>query len=367
MECWDASLRHAERGIRLAREYGVSFVFVALTHTLPVTLCWQGRLGRAREAAQETVDASHLSGNPSSLAYAYTVQCFVRAQSGDAREAVEAGELAVELARTLKRGLYVALPHANLGAALLAAGEPERARLQLLEARSRGVLEHWVGRCWWELWMSGAELALGNLDEAERWAAAAESTADEMGLLGRHGSARDATAAVLLARGDAAGAAQAALEAVDLLDRCGRPADAARARLLAGRALAAAEAEQRPDASAADGERRAVAELERARAALLDAGAPRLADEAARELRRLGLRVARPGGRASASSGVGALSERERQVAELVAAGLTNGEIAAELHLSEKTVANHLTRIFTKLEISSRSALAAAVARAGAV
>jgi DNA-binding NarL/FixJ family response regulator len=77
--------------------------------------------------------------------------------------------------------------------------------------------------------------------------------------------------------------------------------------------------------------------------------------------------VARPGGRASASSGVGALSERERQVAELVAAGLTNGEIAAELHLSEKTVANHLTRIFTKLEISSRSALAAAVARAGAV
>jgi DNA-binding CsgD family transcriptional regulator len=73
--------------------------------------------------------------------------------------------------------------------------------------------------------------------------------------------------------------------------------------------------------------------------------------------------VARPGGRAAASDGVGLLSEREREVAALVAAGRTNGEIAAALHLSEKTVANHLTRIFEKLGISSRAALAAAVAR----
>jgi DNA-binding NarL/FixJ family response regulator len=64
---------------------------------------------------------------------------------------------------------------------------------------------------------------------------------------------------------------------------------------------------------------------------------------------------------------VDALSEREREIAELVAAGRTNGEIAADLHLSEKTVANHLTRIYTKLEISSRSALAAAVGRETAV
>jgi DNA-binding CsgD family transcriptional regulator len=57
------------------------------------------------------------------------------------------------------------------------------------------------------------------------------------------------------------------------------------------------------------------------------------------------------------------LSARERQIAELVAAGRTNREIGSELYLSEKTVANHLTRIFAKLEVSSRSALAAAVSR----
>jgi DNA-binding CsgD family transcriptional regulator len=353
LECWDACVRHAERGIRLARVYGVSFVFVALTHTLAVTLGWQGRFGRAREAAQETVDASYLSGNPSSLAYACTTQCFVHAQAGEADEAVAAGKLAVELGRTLRRGLYVALPHANLAAALLVAGEPGRARAQLDEARSRGALEHWVGRCWWEIWMAQAELGLGNVDEAERWAAAAERTAADMGLDGRRGSARATAAEVMLARGDAAAAAATAIDAAELLDRCGRPSSAARVRLVAGRAWAAAGETER-----------GVSCLEGARATFLEAGAPRLADEAARELRRLGLRVARPGGRAAASAGgLRLLSDREREVASLVAAGRTNGEIAAALHLSEKTVANHLTRIFEKLGISSRAALAAAVAR----
>jgi DNA-binding CsgD family transcriptional regulator/tetratricopeptide (TPR) repeat protein len=347
LERWDSCVLHAERGIRLAREYGMSFVFVALTHTLAVTLGWQGQLGRAREAAQATVDASHLSGNPSSVAYAYTTQCFVHTQAGEAREALAAGELAVELGRALKPGLFVALPHANMGAALLLAGEPERARAQLIEARARGALEHWVGRCWWEIWMSGAELALGNLEEAERLAAAAEQTAAEMGLPGRGGAALAARAAVTLAQGDPGTAAESALVAAQILERSGRPSDAARARLLAGRATGS------------------VAELERARAAFIEAGAPRLVDEAARELRRLGRRVARPGRRSTVGGGDGAgtLSGREREIAELVAAGRTNGEIAAALHLSEKTVANHLTRMYAKLDISSRSALAAAVSR----
>ncbi len=355
LERWDPCVRHAERGIALARRFGVSFVFVALTHTLAVTLGWQGRLRRARDAAAETIDASHLAGNPSSLTYAYTTLCFFHTQAGEASEAVTAGEQAVELAADLPAGLFVSLPHANLGAALLAAGEPERARAQLLAARSRGALEHWVGRFWWERWMAEAELALGRAEEAEQWLEAAERTADEMGLEGRRGSARAVRAALLLARGDSAAASQAALAAAGLLEGAGRPADGARARLLAGRAQAAA-----------GGAEAAAAELERARGILLEAGAPRLADEAARELRRLGRRVSGRGGRSAAANGIGSLSERERQVAELVAAGRTNGDIAAALHLSEKTVANNLTRIYGKLEISSRSALAATVARESA-
>lgn len=55
------------------------------------------------------------------------------------------------------------------------------------------------------------------------------------------------------------------------------------------------------------------------------------------------------------------LTERELEVLDLVAAGLTNHAIARRLYLSEKTVRNHVSNIFAKLGVSDR---AAAVARA---
>jgi len=60
-----------------------------------------------------------------------------------------------------------------------------------------------------------------------------------------------------------------------------------------------------------------------------------------------------------AGAGIAALSNREREVAELVAASLTNRQIAQRLFLSEKTVETHITRILTKLDITSRIAVAA--------
>ena len=53
------------------------------------------------------------------------------------------------------------------------------------------------------------------------------------------------------------------------------------------------------------------------------------------------------------------LTTRELEVLRLVAAGLTNRAIAAELFLSEKTVARHLSNIFAKLDVSSRAAATA--------
>jgi DNA-binding NarL/FixJ family response regulator len=53
------------------------------------------------------------------------------------------------------------------------------------------------------------------------------------------------------------------------------------------------------------------------------------------------------------------LTEREVEVLRLVASGKSNPEIAAALVLSEKTVARHLSNIFAKLDVSSRTAAAA--------
>ena len=50
------------------------------------------------------------------------------------------------------------------------------------------------------------------------------------------------------------------------------------------------------------------------------------------------------------------LSAREAEIMTLIAGGHTNGEIAARLFLAEKTVKNHVNRIYSKLGVSSRDA-----------
>ena len=55
----------------------------------------------------------------------------------------------------------------------------------------------------------------------------------------------------------------------------------------------------------------------------------------------------------------GGLTRRQREIAALVARGLTNRQIATELSISEHTVANHIAKTLKKLGLSSRSQLTA--------
>lgn len=59
------------------------------------------------------------------------------------------------------------------------------------------------------------------------------------------------------------------------------------------------------------------------------------------------------------------LSSREIQVLELVAAGGSNTEVAAELYVSETTVKSHLAHIFSKLDVTSRTAAVSAARQRG--
>ncbi len=69
--------------------------------------------------------------------------------------------------------------------------------------------------------------------------------------------------------------------------------------------------------------------------------------------------------RAKAKQVFAELTRREMEVLELLAAGLKNKEIAERLYLSEKTVKNHLSSIFLKLQVNDRTEAALLAARHG--
>jgi DNA-binding NarL/FixJ family response regulator len=172
---------------------------------------------------------------------------------------------------------------------------------------------------------------------------AARAAADELTAIaaGGHvpvlrGIAASARGAVLLAEGDAPAAVEALRSACREWEELEMPYETARARLLVGLAYRAL--------GDMDG---ANLELEAARRVLRDLGATP-------DLIRLDALADKPSRRASHG-----LTARELEVLVLVARGRSNKEIAAELVISDRTVARHISNIFAKLGVSSRTAASA--------
>ena len=95
-------------------------------------------------------------------------------------------------------------------------------------------------------------------------------------------------------------------------------------------------------------------DIREARALFDRLGAAVLVARCDEKLRSIGARVPR-GARASTRSNVGGLTDREVEVLDLLDEGLRNAEIAARLHLSDKTVGHHVSEILAKLGASSRT------------
>jgi DNA-binding CsgD family transcriptional regulator len=181
-----------------------------------------------------------------------------------------------------------------------------------------------------------ALLEVGRIDDAARVLAAWEADArrlDRKRVLAQVARCRGLAAA---AEGNVADAAvllrQAVAQHEEVGDRFGR------ARALLALGIVCRRSRQKRDAREA---------IEAAMAGFEQLGAASWADKARDELGSIGGRTREAG-----------LTAAERRVAVLVAAGQTNREVAAALFLGERTVAGHLTHIYAKLGVRSRTELA---------
>jgi DNA-binding CsgD family transcriptional regulator len=178
--------------------------------------------------------------------------------------------------------------------------------------------------------------ASGDLDGAEEVLGRLEHQAEAVDGPWARAAAHRARGALRLFGGEPDPAVEALVEATSGFDGLGFRPDAARALLLQGRALLRG------------GHRTRAAEvLADARARFGGMGAVRWQARATEDLER-----------ASPGRTAGDLTRAEERVAALVARGLRNREIAGELFMSVATVEAHLTRIYRKLDIRSRSDLA---------
>ena len=191
---------------------------------------------------------------------------------------------------------------------------------------------------WWRVEHVEALLQLGQVDEAAKLVAQWEADArvNRERVLALAGRCRGLIAA---ARGDLDGAQEILEEAMERLEAVGDPFGRARVALALGSVRRRAR------------KKRAAREaLDVARVDFEALGAASWAAAARAEIARIGGRQQIVG-----------LSPSEVRVAELVSDGFTNREIASALFLGERTVASHLTHIYAKLGIRSRTELARAL------
>ena len=302
LECrageWGRADEYAEEMLQAGERWGLEREGAPTLWIRGLIDAYLGRLDQARARAAEGVARSRAWNEQAFLLRNLALLGLIDLSTGDYRAAAE--RLGPVVRRLQERGvgepsLYPARELAI--EALVAVGDPDEARVQLewLEEAGRRLATPWP-------------LAMG---------------------------AR-CRALLQAAEGDLEAALASCEQALDVHERMPVPFERARTLLIYGTILRRNK------------RRKAAREAIEAALSIFEAlPAPVWADNARADLARIG-------GRAPAGDG---LTESERRIAELVAAGKSNKETAATLFLSVHTVEDALKRIYRKLEVRSRTEL----------
>ncbi len=304
--------------------------------------CAAGDFAAADAFVHQAVDAARDSEDAHVEIWILHRRALVATWLGRVQEARDAAER--RLAEAAKRGERPGIVRSRwiLGLLALSAGEAETAASELTEA-VRLLEEMGYANPGTIPALPDAVEALAHAGEvatARMLAARLERQAVTLGSAWVNAAVERSRGIVLLAEGDPDAAGPLLQRATESFDRLGHRPDAARALLAHGRALL--RGGRRTDAASA---------LSEAQSRFAEMGATLWEARAAAELERL-----------DPDRGAGTLTATERRVAALVAEGKRNREIARALLVSVGTVEGHLTRIYRKLEIRSRSELARRVA-----
>lgn len=337
-----ALAEHNRRAWVEARRVGIPAAAFRLHFLSFVESFCSGDWDRAQEVLEEAERAAWVDTSPRMSLFATAMGVYLHSHRGDL---VAAEDSRARLDQALRRRLYPAdqATFDSFFRAVVAVerGDPHEA-VAALGARRVDPPYLLVPPAWIATVEGVALAGAGSPDQARR-------CARRLGARSDPGSYQAVAADRIVGHADVAEgrhdkAVARLRDALSGFTALGMPFEAARA------GLEAAEVARRSSfgpAGAAEGEVGAYRRL------FDQLGARRYAERAARLL----------GDSGEADVGSPELTARQMEVARLVARGLSNAEVADELYVSVRTVTSHLDRIYTRLGIGSRAALATYVAR----
>ncbi len=324
-----------ERAREAGDEGSLAYVYVLLAQAD----CLLGDFDRGRRNAEAAREIADQAGQQALVGYGLAIRALADAHSGREAEAREAAEAALVLGQATEFAPVSQFAAAALGLLELSLGRAAAAAEQLAAAvelaRAEGIDEPGLTRYVPD--RVEALVDLDRLDEAAELVDWYEGNAVRLGRRGAIASSLRCRGLLAAASGRLDEALAAFEQALVEHDAVPLPFDRARTLLVYGAALRRAKRK----ADARD-------RLEEAAAAFEELSASAFVDRARAELARIGGRRRSEGG----------LTATERQIAELVAEGRSNKEVAAALFVSVKTVEANLSRVYAKLGLRSRGELA---------
>ncbi|MEV0479834.1 AAA family ATPase [Streptomyces sp. NPDC050508] len=340
--------RHLDRGLEIIRRTGQVYLmphFLTVRAHIHLDTC---RITTALELAEESAEIARSLDCGDLLAFtlAFKAHVLLQARPAGSPDALSVAEEAVAACNS--DTWWADLAACALAHAAFDSGDPHRAMDTLLGRGGDDELRHLqatVRPGHLELLVNAA-LATGRPEDAADWAERACKEADQLGLPAQRAAALSSLAQVAAHHGDSAEAGRLFAEAAELSARSG-------ATLREAQCLLLAAPHRRATGDAAD----AAAKWHRGHHLAVEGGAHLLVGVAER------IRPAVFGALVEPADELAALTGREREIADLVAEGLSSRAIADRLYLSPRTVESHIARIYRKTGVSSRAALASVVTR----